>query len=164
MFLTPLFQLMADKQASDLFISAGAPVSIKILGTIMPVNQQIIDPDTARKVAYEIMSEKQIREFEDTLEMNFSYVVQKVGRFRVNVFRQRNNVAMVIRYLKSGTAGIDKLKKDGIISGGMIPKVDSALESLRGGVGKVHLIDGRIPHALILEIFTDVGIGTEILL
>ncbi len=59
-------------------------------------------------------------------------------------------------------AAIDALKKDGIISGGMIPKVDSSLESLRGGVGKVHLIDGRIPHALILEIFTDVGIGTEI--
>jgi acetylglutamate kinase len=57
---------------------------------------------------------------------------------------------------------IENLKKEGIISGGMIPKVDSSLESLRGGVGKVHLIDGRIPHALILEIFTDVGIGTEI--
>lgn len=61
-------------------------------------------------------------------------------------------------------AAIDKLKADGIISGGMIPKVDSSLASLRGGVGKVHLIDGRIPHALILEIFTDVGIGTEIVL
>jgi acetylglutamate kinase len=59
-------------------------------------------------------------------------------------------------------ATIDQLKKDGIISGGMIPKVDSSVESLRGGVGKVHLIDGRIPHALILEIFTDIGIGTEI--
>ena len=59
-------------------------------------------------------------------------------------------------------AAIAQLKKDGIISGGMIPKVDSSVESLRGGVGKVHLIDGRIPHALILEIFTDVGIGTEI--
>ncbi|MEN3941972.1 acetylglutamate kinase [Prosthecobacter sp. SYSU 5D2] len=59
-------------------------------------------------------------------------------------------------------AAIEELKKEGIISGGMIPKVDSSLESLRGGVGKVHLIDGRIPHALILEIFTDVGIGTEI--
>ncbi|MDZ4289234.1 MAG: acetylglutamate kinase [Prosthecobacter sp.] len=57
---------------------------------------------------------------------------------------------------------IQRLKKDNVISGGMIPKVDSSLESLRGGVGKVHLIDGRIPHALILEIFTDVGIGTEI--
>lgn len=59
-------------------------------------------------------------------------------------------------------ARIEALKTEGIISGGMIPKVDSALASLRGGVGKVHLIDGRIPHALILEIFTDVGIGTEI--
>jgi len=57
---------------------------------------------------------------------------------------------------------IAQLKAEGIISGGMIPKVDSSLESLRGGVGKVHLIDGRIPHALILEIFTDRGIGTEI--
>lgn len=61
-------------------------------------------------------------------------------------------------------ASIHQLKSDGIISGGMIPKVDSALESLRGGVGKVHLIDGRIPHALILEIFTNKGIGTEIVL
>jgi len=61
-------------------------------------------------------------------------------------------------------AGIQQLKADGIISGGMIPKVDSALESLHGGVGKVHLIDGRVPHGLILEIFTDFGIGTEITL
>ncbi|MCB1226300.1 MAG: acetylglutamate kinase [Verrucomicrobiales bacterium] len=59
-------------------------------------------------------------------------------------------------------AAIAALKTDGTISGGMIPKTDSALDSLRGGVGKVHLIDGRVPHALILEIFTDIGIGTEI--
>lgn len=61
-------------------------------------------------------------------------------------------------------AYITDLKAQGVISGGMIPKVDSSLASLRGGVGKVHLIDGRIPHALILEIFTDIGIGTEITL
>jgi twitching motility protein PilU len=108
MFLSPLFKLMAEKQASDLFISAGAPVSIKILGSVMPVNAQVIDPETARKIAYEVMSDRHIREFEETMEMNFSYVVQDVGRFRVNVFRQRGNVAMVIRYLKSGTPGIDK--------------------------------------------------------
>ena len=61
-------------------------------------------------------------------------------------------------------AYITDLTNQGIISGGMIPKMDSSLASLRGGVGKVHLIDGRIPHALILEIFTDIGIGTEITL
>ncbi|WP_050029485.1 acetylglutamate kinase [Verrucomicrobium sp. BvORR034] len=59
---------------------------------------------------------------------------------------------------------IDQLKREGIISGGMIPKVDSAVDSLRGGVGKVHMIDGRIPHSVILECFTDTGIGTEIVL
>ena len=85
MFLTPLFKLMAEKQASDLFISAGAPVSIKILGNIMPVNAQMIDPETARKVAYEIMTDKQVREFEETMEMNFSYVVPDTGRFHNNL-------------------------------------------------------------------------------
>jgi len=54
------------------------------------------------------------------------------------------------------------LKDSGVISGGMIPKVDSCVKSLQRGVGKIHLIDGRIPHALLLELFTDGGIGTEI--
>jgi len=60
-------------------------------------------------------------------------------------------------------AGIEGLIADKVIVGGMIPKVRSALEALDAGVGKVHLIDGRIPHSLLLEIFTNVGIGTEIL-
>jgi acetylglutamate kinase len=57
---------------------------------------------------------------------------------------------------------IKKLKEDGIIDGGMIPKVDSALEALAGGVGKVHFLDGKQSHSLLLELFTDAGIGTEI--
>jgi acetylglutamate kinase len=59
-------------------------------------------------------------------------------------------------------AAIDQLKKQGVIAGGMLPKVDSAVEALRKGVQKVHFLDGRIPHALLLEIFTDAGVGTEI--
>jgi acetylglutamate kinase len=59
---------------------------------------------------------------------------------------------------------IAQLRAEGVISGGMIPKTDSALDSLRGGVGKVHMIDGRIPHSVVLECFTDTGIGTEITL
>ncbi len=55
-----------------------------------------------------------------------------------------------------------QLKEDGIIDGGMIPKVDSALDAIAGGVDKVHFLDGRMPHALLLELFTDSGIGTEI--
>ncbi|MDR0533563.1 MAG: acetylglutamate kinase [Verrucomicrobiales bacterium] len=59
---------------------------------------------------------------------------------------------------------VQKLKAEGIIDGGMLPKVNSCLKALNFGVKKVHLIDGRIPHALLLELFTDKGIGTEIVL
>ncbi len=57
---------------------------------------------------------------------------------------------------------VDDLKRKGVIAGGMIPKVDSAVKALREGVRRVHFIDGRVPHALLLEVFTDRGIGTEI--
>lgn len=57
---------------------------------------------------------------------------------------------------------IEKLKKDGIIDGGMLPKMNSCLKALKNGVDKIHLTDGRIPHALLLELFTDKGIGTEL--
>lgn len=56
----------------------------------------------------------------------------------------------------------DRLLADGTISGGMIPKIRSAMDALSAGVRKVHFVDGRLPHALLLEIFTDYGIGTEI--
>jgi len=57
---------------------------------------------------------------------------------------------------------IDELKKQGVIDGGMLPKVDSAVEALRHGVKKVHFLDGRMAHSLLLEVFTDAGVGTEI--
>jgi acetylglutamate kinase len=59
---------------------------------------------------------------------------------------------------------IDKLVKKGVISRGMLPKVEACVHALKGGVKKAHIIDGRTPHALLLEIYTDAGIGTEILL
>ncbi len=151
MFLTPLFKLMAEKQASDLFISAGAPVSIKILGIIMPVNQQIIDTETARKIAYEIMSDKQIREFEETFEMNFAQVVPDIGRFRVNVFRQRGNVAMVIRFLKSGTVGIDKLKLPAILKELIMEKRGFVVVVGSTGSGKSTTLAAMIEHRNALK-------------
>jgi acetylglutamate kinase len=59
-------------------------------------------------------------------------------------------------------AQIQQLKEEGVIEGGMIPKVDSALEALASGVAKIHFLDGRQSHSLLLELFTDAGIGTEI--
>jgi acetylglutamate kinase len=67
------------------------------------------------------------------------------------------------KLIPSLTAGdVERLKAEGVISGGMIPKVDCALDALRAGTSKVHIIDGRLRHAVLLEVFTDSGVGTEI--
>ena len=60
-------------------------------------------------------------------------------------------------------SSVEKLKTDGIVGGGMLPKLDSCVGAIRAGVGKVHLVDGRMPHSLLLEIFTKQGVGTEII-
>jgi acetylglutamate kinase len=59
---------------------------------------------------------------------------------------------------------VEALKRDGTIHGGMVPKVDACLEAVDGGVKKAHIIDGRIDHAILLEIFTSDGVGTQITL
>ncbi|MEZ5301881.1 MAG: acetylglutamate kinase [Verrucomicrobiales bacterium] len=78
----------------------------------------------------------------------------------LGVMRDPSDPASLIPSLTR--AEVEALKADGTIKGGMIPKVDSALEALDAGVGKAHLIDGRIKHSLLLEVFTRVGVGTEI--
>jgi acetylglutamate kinase len=60
------------------------------------------------------------------------------------------------------TEQVAALKQAGVIDKGMIPKVDSAVAAIQAGVDKVSFVDGRVPHAVLLEIFTDAGIGTEI--
>ncbi len=109
MDLNPLFKLMADKKASDIFFSAGAPVYIKIEGQLHPVNRQIFDAKLVKQAAYGIMTQEQINKFEAEKELNFGFGVQDLGRFRVNVFRQRGSVAMVIRHNKSEIPGFDSL-------------------------------------------------------
>jgi acetylglutamate kinase len=66
----------------------------------------------------------------------------------------------LVRHLNVGQ--IDQMVKSGVISAGMLPKVEACVAALQGGVSKTHIIDGRIPHALLLEIYTEAGIGTEI--
>lgn len=109
MIITPLLQLAADKQASDLFFSVGAPINIKIDGVAMPINAQILDADTTKRIAYEMMTESQIAEFELNMEMNFSFRVPSIGNFRVNIFRQRGDVAIVIRYIRGQILNVEEL-------------------------------------------------------
>ncbi|MFA6016016.1 MAG: PilT/PilU family type 4a pilus ATPase [Gallionellaceae bacterium] len=109
MLITPLLQLAADKQASDLFFSVGAPINIKIDGVAVPVNAQQMDAEAIKRIAYEMMSAEQIKEFERNMEMNFSFREPKIGNFRVNIFRQRGDIAIVIRYVRGQILNVEDL-------------------------------------------------------
>ncbi len=109
MELTAFLRLMAERQASDLFISVGAPPAIKINGETHQVGGNKLLPEAVRDLAYSIMTDKQQKEFEATMEMNLAIGLPDTGRFRVNVYRQRGNVAMAIRYITSQIPSIDKL-------------------------------------------------------
>jgi len=96
-----LLKLMVHKNASDLFITAGIPPSMKINGKIMPVVKGSLTPDQARQVVYGIMNQSQIDEFEASHECNFALSRSGIGRFRVNVFQQRNQAGMVLRKIET---------------------------------------------------------------
>lgn len=146
MQLLPVLKLMAEKQASDLFVSVGSPLSIKIAGVIVPVNQQVLDAEGVRRIAYELMNEAQILEFEQTHEMNFSFPLRDVGRFRVNVFRQRGSVAAVIRYVKSGTPGFAKLRLPAVLKDLVMEKRGLVLVVGSTGSGKSTTMAAMIEH------------------
>ena len=94
-------QLMAQKGASDLFFVTGAPPSVKIEGEMRPVTRAALEPGAARELAWGIMTPAQIESFENTKEMNLGVTLEGVGRFRVNIYIQRGEVSIVIRYIKS---------------------------------------------------------------
>ncbi len=136
MFVTPLFKLMSDKQASDLFFTAGAPIQIKINGVVMPINSQSIDPEQCRKICYELMTEAQIKEFESVQEMNFAQSGGDLGNFRVNIFRQKNSVAMVIRFVKPDVPAIESLSLPPILKEIIMEKLGLILVVGSTGSGK----------------------------
>jgi twitching motility protein PilU len=101
MFIEKLLQLMAEKKASDIFISAGSPITIKIQGNPTPVNPQAMDAEQTKKIIYEMLTPTQIETFERELELNFSKPMAGLGNFRVNCFWQKGSTSCVIRYITS---------------------------------------------------------------
>ncbi len=96
MIIDKLFALMAEKKASDIFITVGTPIHIKIDGNTLPINQQAMDPTMIHRMAYEMMTPEQVERFERTREMNLSFGRRDMGNFRVNIFWQRNSIAIVV--------------------------------------------------------------------
>ena len=94
-------KLMVHKNASDLFITAGVPPSLKVDGKITPITKQSLTPEQSRDLAYSVMNEEQRRQFEATNECNFALNPVEIGRFRVNVFVQQSRVGMVLRTIQT---------------------------------------------------------------
>src|ERR1700735_3759174 len=105
----PLFQLMVERRASDLFFTSNAPVKIKIEGQIFPINKQVLPPAAVRSICFGMMSPEQLAQFQRDLEIDFAIGESGMGRFRINIFYQRGYPAMVMRYISADMPRVESL-------------------------------------------------------
>jgi twitching motility protein PilU len=146
MYLDRLFKLMADKQASDLYITCGAPINIKVNGIVQPVSSQTMDVETVQRIAYDLMSKEQAREFENEREMNLSHLDRSVGNFRINIFRQRGSIALVIRYVRNSVPAFEALKLPDVLLELVMEKRGMVLVAGATGSGKSTTLAAMIDH------------------
>lgn len=104
-----LLRFMVRKHASDLFVTAGVSPSIKVNGKLEFVSKTGLSAEQARKMVFSVMNSQQRDEFDSTQECNFAIHLPEIGRFRVNVFQQQNNVGMVVRRIQTKIPTIDEL-------------------------------------------------------
>ncbi len=142
----PLFRLMVEKKASDLFFTCNAPVKIKIEGKIFPVNKQILSPETVRQAALGLMTQEQIEHFNEELEIDFAISEAGLGRFRVNVFYQRGYPAMVLRYITADMPKLDELGMPDILKELVMLKRGLILMVGAAGAGKSTTLAAMIDH------------------
>lgn len=110
MIIKPYLQLLVERNGSDLFFTSDSPVQVKIEGRIAPVGKTVLTPRAVKDAALSLMTERQVEQFQDDLELDFALYEPGIGRFRVNAFHQRGNVAMVLRYIKSDIPSLDDLQ------------------------------------------------------
>jgi twitching motility protein PilU len=103
-------KLMTEKNASDMFLTTGAPVYIKVEGRLYPLGSTGLPAGMVKKIAYSLMDEGQVPDFERDLELNMAISLPDAGRFRINVFKQRGEVGMVIRAIRSLIPSIEELQ------------------------------------------------------
>ena len=104
-----LLKMLIEKEGSDLFLTTGAPPSIKAYGRLTPLIEKKLPAGLVKKIAYQIMDEDQIAAFEKSPEMNLAVAEPDIGRFRVNIFKQRGEVALVARHIKTDIPTIESL-------------------------------------------------------
>jgi twitching motility protein PilU len=159
MILKPVFAMMAAKKATDLYMTAGAPIHIGVDGEVLPINQQKMTSEAIQKMAYELMSAQQIKTYEETLELNMSLVIPEIGNFRLNVYRQRGSIALVARYVSFNIPNLKDLNLPMFLNDLIMEKRGLILVVGPTGSGKSstlaamlnHRIATKTGHVLTLE-------------
>ncbi|MCF8178927.1 MAG: PilT/PilU family type 4a pilus ATPase [Sulfuritalea sp.] len=141
-----LFQLMSEKKASDLFVSVGAPIHIKLNGNSVPVNQTLMDAETIMNLFKEILNEKQLAEFLEELEFNGAYNMPGVGNFRLSCFRQKGSPALVVRYIPSDIPDFDTLDLPDVLKEVIMEKRGLILMVGATGSGKSTTLTSMIDY------------------
>jgi twitching motility protein PilU len=141
-----LFQVMADKKASDIFLSVGSPINIKINGVAVPVNQTIMTADTVRQLLNEVLTERQIKEYDDEMELNTAYNLEGVGTFRISAFRQKGSPAVVVRYIPGSIPPLDSLGLPEVLKEVIMQKRGLILMVGAAGAGKSTSLAAMLDH------------------
>ncbi|MDB5766184.1 MAG: twitching motility protein [Collimonas fungivorans] len=110
MAMDRLFHLMQEKEASDMFLAPGSPIHLKIMGQMVPVNQQAMDDNTIQMLLKEVLSAERLQELERNNELNLGLPVPGVGSFRLSAFRQRGSISAVIRYIPYEIPAFEELR------------------------------------------------------
>jgi len=146
MNIKPLLKIMAEKKASDLFLSPFSPIKIKIDGVIRAVNNTILDVASVKAAAMSIMTEGQKEELIENLEVDFAISESGMGRYRVNVFHQRSSIAMVLRFIQPEIPTLDKLDLPPVVSDLIMAKRGLILMVGSTGSGKSTTLAAMLDH------------------
>lgn len=151
MNLQPYLQLMSEQQASDMYFTTGAPVSVRIEGVMRPVGKSMLNPGMTKKLAYDLLTPAQVKDFEKNLELNLGVSYTGLGRFRINVFMQRGEVSMVIRYIKADIPAIDELGLSEVYKTMIMKKKGLVLVVGANGTGKSTSLASMLDHRNMTE-------------
>lgn len=141
-----LLSLMVEKEASDLFITAGVPPSVKLHGRVVPVTTTPLSPEKARESVLSVMNEKQRAQFLEEKELNFAISARGIGRFRCSAFYQRNLAGMVLRRIETNIPKIDDLGLPEIIKELAMTKRGLIIFVGATGTGKSTSLAAMIGH------------------
>jgi twitching motility protein PilU len=146
MNLQPYLKLMSEQQASDMYFTTGAPVSVRIEGSMRPVGKSMLNPGMTKKLAYDLLTPAQINDFEKNMELNLGVSFTDLGRFRINIYMQRGEVSMVIRYIKADIPTIDELGLPEIYKSMIMRKKGLILVVGATGMGKSTSLASMLDH------------------